>query len=104
MAFQSVPTTLLFEIWSNKSNAYLEDYDCCYSSQFASILVHSVFPAHCVQQHSEKFVTKNSKNDMLAFVVLKVQHKDKIFLKYTVVQWCAEIKKETDDLGFRVNY
>ena len=41
---------------------------------------------------------------MLAFVVLKVQHKDKIFLKYTVVQWCAEIKKETDDLGFRVNY
>ena len=28
MAFQSVPTTLLFGIWSNKSEANLEDSDC----------------------------------------------------------------------------
>ena len=28
MAFQSVPTTLLFGIWSNKSDENLEDSDC----------------------------------------------------------------------------
>ena len=28
MAFRSVPTTLLFGIWSNKSDANLEDSDC----------------------------------------------------------------------------
>ena len=34
MAFQSVPTTLLFGIWPNKTDALTSQYEYCFSSQW----------------------------------------------------------------------
>ena len=42
MAFRSVPTTLLFGIWSNKSDANLEDSDCTVQMLLFISIVRSV--------------------------------------------------------------
>ena len=56
MAFRSVPTTLLFEIWSNKSDAKLEGSDwtveCCYLSQF---FIKNKLPALCCKMAAKCF-------------------------------------------------
>ena len=55
MAFRSVPTTLLFEIWSNKSDANLEDSDCTVRMLLFVSIITPHFPLFVILRQNHCF-------------------------------------------------